>query len=67
MVTDAVQAVLAKIAKSLPIPNVLPIRALHASCRFIDDCVEGIIRLTDSDFGEPLNIGSEEMVCGLSA
>ncbi|KNC78693.1 GDP-mannose 3,5-epimerase [Sphaeroforma arctica JP610] len=29
---------------------------------FIDDCVAGIIRLTDSDYGEPMNIGSEEMV-----
>eukprot|EP00124_Ichthyophonus_hoferi_P002468 Ihof_evm8s169 gene=Ihof_evmTU8s169 len=29
---------------------------------FIDDCVEGIIRLTNSDWTEPMNIGSEEMV-----
>eukprot|EP00123_Amoebidium_parasiticum_P011843 comp20933_c0_seq1/m.27959 comp20933_c0_seq1/g.27959 ORF comp20933_c0_seq1/g.27959 comp20933_c0_seq1/m.27959 type:complete len:348 (-) comp20933_c0_seq1:328-1371(-) len=29
---------------------------------FIDDCVEGIIRLTASDWTEPMNIGSEEMV-----
>merc|ERR1712070_930981 len=29
---------------------------------FIDDCVEGILRLTKSDFGQPMNIGSDEMV-----
>jgi len=29
---------------------------------FIDDCVEGVIRLMKSDFREPLNIGSDEMV-----
>jgi GDP-D-mannose 3',5'-epimerase len=29
---------------------------------YVDDCVEGIIRLMRSDFHEPLNLGSEEMV-----
>lgn len=29
---------------------------------FVDDCVQGIIRLMNSDYGEPVNIGSEEMV-----
>lgn len=29
---------------------------------FIDDCVEGILRLTLSDYDKPLNIGSDEMV-----
>ena len=29
---------------------------------YIDDAVEAVIRLTDSDFAEPLNIGSEEMI-----
>eukprot|EP01128_Nolandella_sp_AFSM9_P010135 TRINITY_DN6960_c0_g1_i1.p2 TRINITY_DN6960_c0_g1~~TRINITY_DN6960_c0_g1_i1.p2 ORF type:complete len:364 (-),score=111.52 TRINITY_DN6960_c0_g1_i1:208-1266(-) len=29
---------------------------------YIDDCVEGVIRLMKSDFKEPLNIGSDEMV-----
>jgi GDP-D-mannose 3', 5'-epimerase len=29
---------------------------------YIDECVEGIRRLTDSDFSGPVNIGSEEMV-----
>jgi len=29
---------------------------------YIDDCVEGIIRLTLSEVEEPLNIGSDEMV-----
>lgn len=29
---------------------------------YIDDCVEGIIRLMRSDHREPLNLGSEEMV-----
>lgn len=29
---------------------------------YVDDAVEAVIRLTDSDFAEPLNIGSEEMV-----
>jgi len=29
---------------------------------YIDDCVEGVVRLMQSDFKEPLNIGSDEMV-----
>ena len=32
------------------------------SFTFIDDCVEGILRITKSDFKEPLNLGSCEMV-----
>ncbi|KAI5008160.1 hypothetical protein ZWY2020_009208 [Hordeum vulgare] len=32
------------------------------SFTFIDECVEGVLRLTKSDFGEPVNIGSDEMV-----
>ncbi|KXZ42645.1 hypothetical protein GPECTOR_128g548 [Gonium pectorale] len=32
------------------------------SFTFIDDCVEGILRITKSDFVEPLNLGSTEMV-----
>ena len=32
------------------------------SFTFIDDCVEGILRLTKSDFSEPLNLGSDEQV-----
>lgn len=28
----------------------------------VDDCVEGLLRLMESDHSEPLNIGSEEMV-----
>lgn len=29
---------------------------------YIDDCVEGVLRLMKSDYTEPLNIGSDEMV-----
>jgi GDP-D-mannose 3',5'-epimerase len=29
---------------------------------YIDDCIEGTIRLMNSDFRQPLNIGSDEMV-----
>ena len=29
---------------------------------YIDECIEGVRRLVDSDCAEPLNIGSEEMV-----
>ncbi|MGO1119173.1 NAD-dependent epimerase/dehydratase family protein [Rhodovibrionaceae bacterium A322] len=29
---------------------------------YVDDCVEGVLRLTRSDFLGPVNIGSEEMV-----
>jgi len=29
---------------------------------YIDECVEAVLRLMDSDFLEPVNIGSEEMV-----
>ena len=29
---------------------------------YIDECLEGIRRLMDSDFSGPVNIGSEEMV-----
>ncbi len=32
------------------------------SFTFIDDCVEGILRITKSDFREPLNLGTTEMV-----
>lgn len=32
------------------------------SFMYIDDCIEGIIRLMDSDFSGPVNIGSTEMV-----
>ncbi len=35
------------------------------SFTFIDDCVEGILRITKSDYKEPLNLGSSEMVCSL--
>jgi len=29
---------------------------------YIDDCVEGVLRLMRSDYKEPVNIGSDEMV-----
>jgi len=29
---------------------------------FIDDCVEGVLRLMVSDFSKPLNIGSDELI-----
>ena len=29
---------------------------------YIDDCVEGIYRIMQSDFAEPLNLGTDEMV-----
>ena len=32
------------------------------SFTYIDDCIEGVWRLFNSDFEKPLNIGSEEMV-----
>nr|DAD19954.1 TPA_asm: hypothetical protein HUJ06_021417 [Nelumbo nucifera] len=32
------------------------------SFTFIDECVEGVLGLTKSDFREPVNIGSDEMV-----
>jgi len=32
------------------------------SFTFIDDCVEGVLRITKSDFQEPVNLGSSEMV-----
>lgn len=32
------------------------------SFTYIDDCVEGILRVTKSDFKEPVNVGSSEMV-----
>mmetsp|Transcript_26501 Transcript_26501/g.57611 ORF Transcript_26501/g.57611 Transcript_26501/m.57611 type:complete len:375 (-) Transcript_26501:270-1394(-) len=32
------------------------------SFTFIDDCVEGILRLTKSDMSEPVNLGSDEMI-----
>ena len=32
------------------------------SFMYIDDCVEGIYRLMRSDFAEPLNLGSDELV-----
>ncbi|EEH51428.1 uncharacterized protein MICPUCDRAFT_46037 [Micromonas pusilla CCMP1545] len=35
------------------------------SFTYIDDCVEGIVRLTKSDFCEPVNLGSDEMALAL--
>jgi GDP-D-mannose 3',5'-epimerase len=32
------------------------------SFTYIDDCIEGVLRITKSDFREPLNLGSTEMV-----
>lgn len=32
------------------------------SFTFIDDCVEGVLRITKSSFGKPLNLGSDEQV-----
>lgn len=32
------------------------------SFTYIDDCVEGTVRLTDSEITEPLNVGSSELV-----
>ena len=32
------------------------------SFMYIDDCVEGILRIMDSDIEDPINLGSDEMV-----
>lgn len=32
------------------------------SFMFIDDCIEGLLRLMDSDYHEPLNLGTDELV-----
>jgi nucleoside-diphosphate-sugar epimerase len=32
------------------------------SFMYIDDCIEGLIRLMASDYGQPLNLGTEELV-----
>jgi len=32
------------------------------SFTYIDDCIDGVLRLTRSEFGEPVNIGSSELV-----
>ena len=32
------------------------------SFMYVDECLEAVRRLMDSDFSEPINIGSEEMV-----
>ena len=37
------------------------------SFTFIDECIEGILRITKSNYKEPLNLGSSEMVSLLSA
>ena len=29
---------------------------------YIDDCVEGTLRIMDSDIDEPINLGSDELV-----
>jgi nucleoside-diphosphate-sugar epimerase len=29
---------------------------------YVDDCVDGVVRLTESDHPEPLNLGSEELI-----
>ncbi len=32
------------------------------SFMFIDDCIEGTLRITKGDYGDPLNLGSEQLV-----
>merc|ERR1712003_590640 len=32
------------------------------SFMYVDDCVEGILRLMDSDYEKPINLGSDHMV-----
>ena len=32
------------------------------SFTYIDDCIGGTLRITDSDVSEPLNIGSSELI-----
>lgn len=32
------------------------------SFMYVDDCVEGVFRITQSDFGEPLNLGTDRLV-----
>lgn len=32
------------------------------SFMYIDDCIEGLLRLMASDYGEPLNLGTDELV-----
>jgi len=32
------------------------------SFMYVDDCVEGLVRLMESDYREPLNLGTEELV-----
>jgi GDP-D-mannose 3',5'-epimerase len=32
------------------------------SFMYVDDCVEGLLRLMDSDYVQPLNLGTEEMI-----
>jgi nucleoside-diphosphate-sugar epimerase len=29
---------------------------------YVDDCVEGILRIMDGDYGRPLNLGTDELV-----
>lgn len=51
----------AKLSRSKPIEVWGAPDTTRSFC-WIDDCVEGIIRLTNSDVREPLNIGSSEQV-----
>ena len=30
---------------------------------YVDDAVEGLVRVMQSDYAQPLNVGSDEMVC----
>lgn len=36
------------------------------SFMFIDDCVEGTMRIMEGDYKLPLNLGTEEMVGGVT-
>lgn len=29
---------------------------------YVDECIDGVMKLIKSDFSDPVNIGSEEMV-----
>lgn len=51
--------------KDKPLPNALEVWGTGNQTRsflYIDDCIDAVRLLVESDFKEPINIGSEEMV-----
>jgi nucleoside-diphosphate-sugar epimerase len=51
-----------KVAKSNDVIEIWGDGFQTRSFLYIDDCIDGVLKLMESDFNEPINIGSEDMI-----